>query len=443
MPAPEETANDRDGRIERMVAERRSLPDTPGVYLFRDRDDEVIYVGKAISIRKRVASHFNAGNAEMTVLIERIEFLATETESEALIAEQSFIKRYRPRFNIKLRDDKSYPYVAVSLDEEYPRVYFTRERHRSGRVYFGPFSSARRVRDTLDLLGKLFQYRTCEGKQPGRRSGSPCLDYFIKRCGAPCVDYVTKDEYRKNIDAVIDFLSGRYDQIEKDLERQMEEAAGRQDFEAAAIFRDRLQSVRSLFERQRISGSNVGTADLIGVAAEGTDANAQVFQVRDGILAERQSFYLDNPAGSDLAEVTGEFIEQFYAASPSIPKRIVLGPYMAERAEMIETFLADRRVGAATKVEVRIAERGDSRRLRELAEKNARLALDQDRLRSEHRQQRRVESLSALAEALGMAELPIRIEGFDISNLGGNHTVASMVVFEGGRPKKSDYRRFK
>ncbi|MGB0120980.1 MAG: excinuclease ABC subunit UvrC [Solirubrobacterales bacterium] len=443
MPAPDETTSDRDGRIERMVAERRSLPDTPGVYLFRDRDDEVIYVGKAISIRKRVASHFNAGNAEMTVLIERIEFLATETESEALIAEQSFIKRYRPRFNIKLRDDKSYPYVAVSLDEEYPRVYFTRERHRSGRVYFGPFSSARRVRDTLDLLGKLFQYRTCEGKQPGRRSGSPCLDYFIKRCGAPCVDYVTKDEYRKNIDAVIDFLSGRYDQIEKDLERQMEEAAGRQDFETAAIFRDRLQSVRSLFERQRISGSNVGTADLIGVAAEGTDANAQVFQVRDGILAERQSFYLDNPSGSDLAEVTGEFIEQFYAASPSIPKRIVLGPYMAERAEMIEAFLADRRVGTATKVEVRIAERGDSRRLRELAEKNARLALDQDRLRSEHRQQRRVESLSALAEALGMAELPIRIEGFDISNLGGNHTVASMVVFEGGRPKKSDYRRFK
>jgi len=438
-----ESAKDREVRVERMVAERRSLPDAPGVYLFRDRDDEVIYVGKAISIRKRVASHFNAGNAEMTVLVERIEFLVTETESEALIAEQSFIKRYRPRFNIKLRDDKSYPYVAVSLDEDYPRVYFTRERHRSGRVYFGPFSSAKRVRDTLDLLGKLFQYRTCEGKQPGRRSGSPCLDYFIKRCGAPCVDYVSKDEYRASIDAVIDFLSGRYDQIDKDLERQMEEAAARQDFEAAAIFRDRLQSVRSLFERQRISGTSVGTADLIGVAAEGTDANAQVFQVRDGILAERQSFYLDNPSGSDLAEVTAEFIEQFYAASPSIPKRIVLGPYMADRAETIETFLSDQRIGASTRVEVRIAERGDSRRLRELAEKNARLALDQDRLRSEHRQQRRVESLSALAEALDMTELPIRIEGFDISNLGGDHTVASMVVFEGGRPKKSDYRRFK
>lgn len=430
-----------EGREARIVAERRSLPDAPGVYLFRDRDDEVIYVGKAISIRKRVASHFSGGNAEMTRLIERIEFLVTETESEALIAEQSFIKRYRPRFNIKLRDDKSYPYVGVSLDEDYPRVYFTRERHRPGRAYFGPFSSARRVRDTLDLLGKLFQYRTCEGKEPGRRSGSPCLDYFIKRCGAPCVDYISKEDYRANIDRVIDFLSGRYDQIERDLEDRMKEAAAVQDFETAAVFRDRLASVQSLFERQRISGTKVGTADLIGVAVEGTDANAQVFQVRDGILAERQSFYLENPAGRDIDEVAAEFIEQYYGASPAVPKRVVLGPYMSGKVAEVETFLSDRRGGAG--VEVRIAERGDSRRLREMAERNARLALDQDRLQSEHRQQRRVEALSQLGEALGMEELPVRIEGFDISNLGGEHTVASMVVFEGGRPKKSDYRRFR
>jgi len=430
-----------DERTRRIVSERRSLPDAPGVYLFRDRDDEVIYVGKANSIRKRVASHFSGGNAGMTRLVDQIEFLVTDAESEALIAEQSFIKRYRPRFNVKLRDDKSYPYVAVSLDEDYPRVYFTRERHRAGRAYFGPFSSARRVRDTLDLLGKLFQYRTCEGKQPGRRSGSPCLDYFIKRCGAPCVDYIDRDAYRANIDSVIDFLSGRYGQIEEDLEAQMEAAAAAQDFETAAVFRDRLLSVRSLFERQRISGSAIGTADLIGIAIEGTDANAQVFQVRDGILAERQSFYLEIPAESDLAQVTSEFIEQFYSTSPAVPKKIVLGPEMADRADSVAAFLAERR--SDSNVAVRIAERGDTRRLRELAERNARLALDQDRLRTEHRRQRRVESLSSLAEALGMDELPIRIEGFDISNLGGEHTVASMVVFEGGRPKKSDYRRFK
>jgi excinuclease ABC subunit C len=430
-----------DERARRIVSERRSLPDAPGVYLFRDRDDEVIYVGKANSIRKRVASHFSGGNAEMTRLVDEIEFLVTDAESEALIAEQSFIKRYRPRFNVKLRDDKSYPYVAVSLDEEYPRVYFTRERHRAGRAYFGPFSSARRVRETLDLLGKLFQYRTCEGRQPGRKSGSPCLDYFIKRCGAPCVDYIDRDEYRASIDSVVDFLSGRYGQIEEDLESQMEAAAASQDFEAAALYRDRLLSVRSLFERQRISGSAIGTADLIGIAIEGTDANAQVFQVRDGVLAERQSFYLEIPPDSDRSQVTSEFIEQFYSTSPAVPKKIVLGPEMAERADSIAGFLAERR--ADSRVEVRIAERGDTRRLRELAERNARLALDQDRLRTEHRRQRRVEALGSLAEALGMEELPIRIEGFDISNLGGEHTVASMVVFEGGRPKKSDYRRFK
>lgn len=430
-----------DQRSRRIVSERRSLPDAPGVYLFRDRAEQVIYVGKAVSIRKRVASHFSGGNAEMTRMIDQIEFLVTGSESEALIAEQSFIKRYRPRFNVKLRDDKSYPYVAVSLDEEYPRVYFTRERHRSGRAYFGPFSSARRVRDTLDLLGKLFQYRTCEGRQPGRRSGSPCLDYFIKRCGAPCVDYIDRDSYRANIDSVVDFLSGRYGQIEEDLEAQMEAAAAAQDFETAALFRDRLLSVRSLFERQRISGSTIGTADLIGIATEGGDANAQVFQVRDGILAERQSFYLDIPPESDLAQVTSEFIQQFYSTSPAVPKRIVLGPHMADHTDEVAAFLAERR--GDSRVEVRIAERGDTRRLRELAERNARLALDQDRLRTEHRRQRRVEALSSLAGVLGMEELPVRIEGFDISNLGGEHTVASMVVFEGGRPKKSDYRRFR
>jgi len=428
-------------REARIVSERRALPDEPGVYLFRDRRDEVIYVGKAVSIRKRVASHFSGGNAEMTRLIERFEFLVTGSESEALMAEQNFIKRYRPRFNVKLRDDKSYPYIAVSLDEPYPRVYFTRERHRPGRAYFGPFSSARRVRETLDLLGKLFQYRTCQAREPGRKSGSPCLDYYIKRCTAPCVGYVSQTEYRAQIDQVVDFLSGRYEQVETDLETKMEDAAAGRNFESAAVFRDRLLAVRSLFERQRVSGSKVGTADLIGVAVAGSDANAQVFQVRDGILAERQSFYLENPAGRGRGEVTFEFIEQYYTASPAIPGRIVLGPEMADRASELERLLSERRAGRGVKV--RIAERGDTRRLRELAERNAKLALDQDRLRSEHRQQRRLEALSSLADALNLGELPVRIEGFDISNLGGTHTVASMVVFEGGRPKKSDYRRFR
>ena len=427
-------------RAERLARRRRELPDSPGVYLFYDGEEELLYVGKARSIRKRVASHFSGGETRLTSKVDRIDVLVTATEAEALLAEQSFIKRHRPRFNIRLRDDKSYPYVCVSLDEDYPRVYFTREKHRPGRAYFGPFSSAKRVRETLDLLGKLFQFRTCEGAEPGRRSGSPCLDYFIKRCGAPCVGYISAEEYRRNIDAIVDFLSGRYRQVEADEQAKMEEAAAAREFERAALHRDRLKSIQSLFERQRIAGGSVGTADLIGVAAEGTDANAQVFQVRDGILAERQSFYLDNQSERELAEVAEEFIGQYYSASPAMPRTIVVGPYLKPRAELLATALSERR---GSPVEVRVAERGDKRRLRELAERNARLALDQDRLRREHRRQRRVDSLADLREALSMDELPVRIEGFDISNLGGEHTVASMVVFEGGATKKADYRRFK
>ncbi len=427
-------------RAERIAQQRRELPDSPGVYLFHAADGEILYVGKARSIRKRIGSHFSGGDSRLTSRVDQIECLVTATEAEALLAEQSFIKRHRPRFNIRLRDDKSYPYVCVSLDEDYPRVYFTREKHRPGRAYFGPFSSAKRVRETLDLLGKLFQFRTCEGKEPGRRSGSPCLDYFIKRCGAPCVGYVTQEDYRHNIDAIVDFLSGRYRQVEADEQAKMEAAAAEREFERAALHRDRLKAIQSLFERQRVAGGTVGTADLIGVAAEGQDANAQVFQVRDGILAERQSFYLDNQAERDLAEVAEEFVGQYYSASPAMPRTIVVGPYLCDRVGLLEAALSERRGSA---VEVRVAERGDKRRLRELAERNARLALDQDRLRREHRRQRRVESLADLRQALGMQELPVRIEGFDISNLGGEHTVASMVVFEGGATKKADYRRFR
>ncbi|HXV05682.1 MAG TPA: excinuclease ABC subunit UvrC [Solirubrobacterales bacterium] len=427
-------------RADRLARQRRELPDSPGVYLFHGRDGDLLYVGKARSIRKRVASHFSGGEPRLTSRVDRIDFLVTANEAEALLAEQSFIKRHRPRFNIRLRDDKSYPYVCVSLDEDYPRVYFTREKHRAGRAYFGPFSSAKRVRETLDLLGKLFQFRTCEGREPGRRSGSPCLDYYIKRCGAPCVGYVSREEYRRNIDAIVDFLSGRYRQVEAIEEEKMQSAATATEFERAALHRDRLRAIRSLFERQRVAGGSVGTADLIGVAVEGEDANAQVFQVRDGILAERQSFYLENRAERETAEVAEEFIGQFYSASPAMPRTIVVGPYLRERAELLTAALSEKR-GAP--VEVRVAERGDKRRLRELAERNARLALDQDRLRREHRRQRRVDALADLREALGMEELPVRIEGFDISNLGGEHTVASMVVFEGGATKKADYRRFK
>jgi excinuclease ABC subunit C len=426
-----------------LAEQRKALPDSPGVYLFKDVKGKVIYVGKARSIRKRVASHLSSkatmrGSVDLAGQIAEVDFIATETEAEALLTEQRFIKIHRPLFNVRLRDDKSYPYIAISLDEDFPRVYFTRERHRRGRVYFGPFSNAKRVRETLDLLGKVFQYRTCEGPEPGRASGSPCLDYFIKRCQAPCVGYISKEEYRDNIETIIDFLTGRYRQIERDLKQQMGDASDKQEFEQAALYRNRLKAVSSLLERQRVSNEAVGTLDAIGVAAEGSDANAQVFQVRDGVLADRQSFYLENAALRDEGEVAEEFVLQYYASAIAIPPQVIV-PRSVERMDLMAEALAERR-GAP--VEVRHAERGDKRRIQELAERNARLALDQDRLRSERRRSQRIDALDGLQGALGMEAIPMRIEAFDISNLMHAHTVASMVVFEGGAPKKSDYRRF-
>ena len=422
---------------------RRELPDEPGVYLFRDRRGRVIYVGKAKSIRKRVASHFSnpstRAGRDLVTMIDQIEALIVQTEAEALLAEQNFIKQYKPRFNIRLRDDKSYPYIAISLDEDFPRVYFTRERHRRDRAYFGPFSNAKRVRSTLEVLGKVFMFRTCEGPEPGRRSGSPCLDYYIKRCEAPCVGYMSREDYRRRIDGVIAFLSGRYKEIERGLERSMYEAAAEQRFEDAARERNRLRAVRSLLERQRVANDAVGTLDAIAVAVADGEANAQVFQVRDGVLSDRQSFYLDNEADAGIADVAEAFILQYYVSAMMVPPLLVVQRELGPAPALAEA-LGERR-GAP--VEIRAAERGDKRRILELAERNARLALDQEKLRSERRRQQRVEALDGLQQALGLDTIPLRIECFDISTLMGTNTVASMVVFEGGAPKKSDYRRFK
>jgi len=439
------TTDTKEKKPEGLAAQRRALPDQPGVYLFRDGAGRVLYVGKAKSVRKRVASHFSKaqvpsspGHADMIALTEQVECVVVASEAEALLAEQSFIKQHRPRFNIRLRDDKSYPFIGISLDEEFPRVYFTRERHRPGRAYFGPYSNAKRVRSTLEVLAKVFLFRSCTGAEPGRRSGSPCLDYYIKRCGAPCVGYVTREEYREAVDGVRDFLSGRFAQIERDLEGRMREAAAREEFEQATVERNRLQAVRSLLERRRVTGDAVGTFDAIAVALDGREANAQVFQVRDGVLSDRQSFYLSNETERDPGEVAEEFMLQYYSGQISIPALLVVQGEIGERPAL-EAALASRRDGP---VEMRAAERGEKRRILELAERNARLALDQERLRSERRRQGRVEALEGLALALSLDAPPVRIECFDISNLGGTHTVASMVVFEGGAPKKSDYRRF-
>jgi excinuclease ABC subunit C len=422
---------------------RRELPDEPGVYLFRDASGKVIYVGKAKSIKKRVASHFSnpstRAGREILEMIDQVEALVVHTESEALLVEQNFIKQYRPRLNIRLRDDKSYPYIAISLDEDFPRVYFTRERHRRDRAYFGPYSNAKRVRATLEVLGKVFMFRSCDGPTPGRRSGSPCLDYYIKRCEAPCVGYVDRDRYRTAIDGVIAFLSGRYKEIEQRLDYEMRLASAEQRFEDAARERNRLRAIRSLLERQRVAHEGAGSFDAIAVAAADGEANAQVFQVRDGVLSDRQSFYLDNASDAAVAEIAEAFILQYYASAMSVPPMIVVQRELENR-DVLGEALAARRDG---NVEIRAAERGDKRRILELAERNARLAIDQEKLRSERRRQQRVEALDGLQRALGLDTVPLRIECFDISTLMGTNTVASMVVFEGGAPKKSDYRRFR
>src|SRR6201996_1693255 len=422
---------------------RRELPDEPGVYLFRDKRGKVVYVGKAKSIRKRVASHFSnpstRGGEGLLDIIDHVEALVVHTDAEALLAEQNFIKQYKPRFSIRLRDDKSYPYIAISLDEDFPRVYFTRERHRRDRIYFGPYSNAKRVRSTLEVLGKVFMFRSCDGPTPGRRSGSPCLDYYIKRCEAPCVGYVDKEGYRKAIDGVIAFLSGRYKEIEWALNEEMKLAASEQRFEDAARERNRLRAVRSLLERQRVAHDGDGSMDAIAVALADGEANAQVFQIRGGGLSDRQSFYLDNTADVGLDDVAEAFILQYYASAMSVPPLVVVQRELGARPDLAEA-LSSRR-GAA--VEIRPAERGDKRRILELAERNAKLAIDQEKLRSERRRQQRVEALDGLQQALGLDTIPLRIECFDISTLMGTNTVASMVVFEGGAPKKSDYRRFR
>ena len=430
-------------REERIEAQLKTLPAKPGVYLFRGGNDAVLYVGKAKSLRPRVRSYFRGGDARpgldrLTDRVERIEVVVTSTETEAFHLEQNFIKRHRPPFNVRLRDDKSYPYIAVTVEDDFPRVMFTRERHRRGVVYFGPYANAKKVRETLDVLNRVFRFRPCEGPQPGRHSGIPCLDYHIDRCLAPCVAYVSKEDYRQIIDGVVEFLSGETRPILRELEQRMQAASERQDFEEAARMRNRLFAVRHLAERQAADKRAIGTVDVIGIAASNGTAAVQVFPLRGGRLTDRHSFFLDNAAGEDLDSLLEAFCLEYYGSAPSIPPLIVVPPD-AGRPAGLEEFLSDLR---GTKVEVRPARRGEKRRLQELAQQNAELALESDAMRSERTRLRRIEALEELRETLNLESLPIRIECFDISNIQGQEIVGSMVVFQDAMPKKAHYRKF-
>ena len=427
-----------------LEAKLKTFPAKPGVYLLRAAGGDVLYIGKAKSLRPRVRSYFQAGGGPRVAperLLERIadvDVIVTNTEVEALHLEQNLVKRYRPPFNVRLRDDKSFPYIAVTLEDEYPRVMFTRERHRRGVVYFGPYANAKKVRETLDVLNRVFPYRPCEGPTPGRHSGIPCLDYHIDRCLAPCVGYVSKEDYRAVIDGVIEFLSGETRPVLRDLERKMKEAAEAERFEEAARYRNRLFSVRHLAERQAADRREVGTIDVIGIATEDDRAAVQVFPLRDGRLIDRYAFHLENVADRDQATLLEAFCLEYYGSAPSVPPQIVV-PAGAGDTSALAEFLSERR---GSRVDVREARRGEKRRLQELAAQNARVALESEAEASERSRLRRVEALEELREALNLESLPIRIECFDISNIQTAAPVGAMVVFEDATPKKAHYRKF-
>jgi excinuclease ABC subunit C len=433
------------GTVENGVqGQLKTLPAKPGVYLFRDARGEVLYVGKAKSLRSRVRSYFQKttdGRAQIAQLPERVaelEVIVTGSEVEALHLEQNLVKRHRPPFNVRLRDDKSFPYIAVTVEDEYPRVMFTRERHRRGVWYFGPYANAKKVRETLDVLNRVFPYRPCEGPKPGRHSGIPCLDYHIDRCLAPCVGYVSKEDYRAIIDSVIEFLSGDVKPIQRELERKMQEAAGEERFEDAARYRNRLHAVQHLVERQSVERQSVGNVDVIGFAVEGDRAVVQIFPLRGGKMIDRYSFHLENVGGQDLNTVLESFCLEYYGSVPSVPPQIVV-PRDAGDLSALAEFLSDKR---GARVEVRSAERGEKRRLQQLADENARHALVTEQAATDQKRARRVEALEELREALNLESLPLRIECYDISHAMGQDPVGSMVVFQDAVPRKADYRKF-
>lgn len=418
------------------------IPLAPGVYRFLDVRGEALYVGKAKVLRTRVRSYFHPAGvphgrtAEMLAQAHDIEWVVTASESEALLLEDSFIKETRPPYNLRLRDDKSYPYVEVTLRDEWPRVRFFRGRHVPGNLYFGPYSSAGKVRETLDVIGRIFPYRKCKRARPGRSSGSPCLQFFIKRSLAPCDGRVTREEYAAVIEEVVDFLRGRLGAVEIGIEREMTTAAAAQDFEKAAVLRDRLAAVRHLGERQNARLEGGESFDVIALHQTEPGANVQVFRLREGAMVDRQAFYVENADGRDTDEVLEEFLLEYYWDGSAIPPEVIAP---LTDAGSVAALLSTRR---GSGVRVRAAQRGPKRRLMELAQRNAELAAEHEVEEQRRGRASRIEALERLRDALGLERLPLRIECYDISNLGEEHPVGSMVVFEGGLPKKAHFRKF-
>ncbi len=425
--------------------ELKKLPDKPGVYIMHDKIDTIIYVGKAISLRNRVRQYFRTSTKHtpkiksMVSNIAYFEYIITDSELEALVLECNLIKEHRPKYNTMLKDDKTYPFIKVTVHEAYPRVLFSRKmKHGTGR-YFGPYTSASAVKDTIELLCKLYKIRTCSRVLP-RDTGKdrPCLNYHIGQCSAPCQGYISEEEYKKSVDSVIDFLSGNYAKIINQLTEQMQQASEKMEFEEAAKYRDLIASVRQVAQKQKITADDSADRDVIACASDGTDAVVQVFFIREGKLLGRDHFHMSVAQGDSRSEIISQFMKQYFGGTPYIPKVVMLQEEI-EDAQIIADWLSQikkRRVLIVT------PKKGDKEKLVELAYKNAQMVLIQDGEKIKREQQR---TIGAMEEIAGWLNLPgiRRAEAYDISNTNGIESVGSMVVFEDGKPKKNDYRKFK
>ena len=425
--------------------ELKKLPDQPGVYIMHDASDAIIYVGKAVSLRNRVRQYFQACHDEgikkdqMVKKITRFEYIITDSELEALVLECNLIKEYRPKYNTMLRDDKTYPYIKVTLGEEFPRVLFCRQLKKDKSRYFGPYTSAGAVKDTIDLLKKIYHLRTCNRVLP-RDIGKerPCLNYHIHQCQAPCQGYISKEEYREKINQAVDFLNGNYQPVLKELEERMMQASENMDFERAIEYRELLNSVKQVAQKQKITSSDGEDKDIIALAADDRDAVVQVFFIRSGRLIGREHFYVTIANEDSKEQILTTFLKQFYSGTPYIPKEIML-QYAVEDAAVIEDWLTKKR---GQKVVLRVPQKGMKEKLVELAEKNAALVLSQDREKLKREEGRTIGAMKEIASWLDLEKLE-RVEAYDISNINGFETVGSMVVYEKGKPQRSDYRKFK
>ncbi len=425
--------------------ELKKLPAKPGVYIMRDAHDTILYVGKAINLRNRVRSYFreNIGRGpmidKMVTLIARFEYIVTDSELEALVLENNLIKEHSPKYNTLLKDDKTYPYIKVTLGEDFPRILFSREMKKDKSKYFGPYTSAAAVKDTIELLNKLFQLRTCNRSLPKEIGNDrPCLNYHIKQCLAPCQGYVSKEEYRQQIAGAMEFLNGNYGPIQKDLEAKMLKASEDMEFEEAAKYRDLLNSVKQVSQKQKITDSVGEDKDVIALYQDEAEAVVQVFFIRDGKLIGREHYYMTHVSGQKKPQILEDFIKQFYAGTPFIPRELML-QYEIEDMELIEKWLTQRR---GARVYIKVPKIGTKEKLVELAAQNAKLILSQDKEKLKREEGRTIGAVREIAELL---ELPgvERMEAYDISNISGFENVGSMVVYEKGKPKKSDYRKFR